>query len=153
MRRVGVQFTDEQEEMIKKMVEAGDLTGAQSFILDELQKEFGGSVEAAGKTFGGQLDILKNKLSDIKERIGGALLPVLTSLADRFNNLLDSPRVQALIDMVVTKLGEAGNWIITNLPLWEEKFTKWLGSIETWWNDKAKPALEDLQTFMDWLFL
>src|SRR5512138_1876374 len=31
LRRVGVQFTDEQEEMIKKMVEGGDLMKAQTF--------------------------------------------------------------------------------------------------------------------------
>ena len=43
------------------MVAAGNVMEAQKFILEELNREFGGSAEAAGKTFGGQLEILKNK--------------------------------------------------------------------------------------------
>lgn len=145
LRRVGVQFSDEQETMIKKMVESGNLMQAQTFILDELQKEFGGSAEAAGKTFAGQLEILKNKLSDIKERIGGALLPVLATLTEKFSNLIDSPKVQALIDTVVNKLAEAGNWIITNLPTWIDKFTEFSTNLSTWWNEDVKPILDALE--------
>lgn len=84
LRRVGVNFTDEQQKMIKAMVEAGDVAGAQAFILGELQTEFGGSAEAAGTTFAGQLDILKNSLSNVAEGIGMSLLPVGQKLIDNF---------------------------------------------------------------------
>ena len=80
LRRVGVQFTDSQQEMIKGLVESGDLMGAQKLILQELQVEFGGSAEAAGKTFGGQLTILKTKLGNVAEDIGANLLPQLLKL-------------------------------------------------------------------------
>jgi hypothetical protein len=122
LRRVGVQFSDEQETMIKKMVESGDLMKAQTYILDELQKEFGGSAKAAGATFGGQLEILKNKLSDVKENIGNALLPVLGTLADKFSKLIDSPQFKKVVDTVIKKLGELGTWIETNLPSWLQTF-------------------------------
>jgi hypothetical protein len=147
LRRVGVQFSDEQEEMIKKMVESGDLMKAQTFILDELQKEFGGSAKAAGETFGGQLEILKNKLSDIKENIGNALLPVLTNLADRFNKLIDSPLVQSLIDKAIGKLTELGNWVTTNLPLWEQEFDNFAKLVKEkgWWG-AIKEELGKLDT-------
>jgi hypothetical protein len=78
LRRVGVQFTEAQAAMIKKMQESGDLMGAQKVIMDELNKEFGGSAEAAGDTFAGQLEILQNALKNVAEEIGGKLLPILT---------------------------------------------------------------------------
>src|SRR3972149_11993329 len=76
LRRVGVNFTEDQQKMIESMVESGDLMGAQKFILQELQTEFGGSARAAGETFAGQLDILKNSLLNVAEGIGTALLPI-----------------------------------------------------------------------------
>lgn len=83
LRRVGVQFTDAQEEMIKKMVESGDVMGAQKLILKELETEFGNSAEMAGSTFAGKMDILTHKFDDMKEQVGTALLPVLTEFLDR----------------------------------------------------------------------
>lgn len=84
LQRVGVSFTDSQKEMIAALVEAGDLVGAQTIILDELQKEFGGSAEAAGATFAGQLDILKNSLSNVAEGIGAVLLPIAQDFLNNF---------------------------------------------------------------------
>lgn len=80
LSRVGVTFTDEQKKAIEAMVEMGDVAGAQTIILDELAKEFGGSAEAAGQTFAGQLDILKNSLDNVAEGVGMALLPILQDL-------------------------------------------------------------------------
>lgn len=58
------------------------LAEAQQIILGELQREFGGAAEAAGKTFAGQLDILRNRLGEVQEEIGGAVLPILQTLLD-----------------------------------------------------------------------
>jgi len=80
LRRVGVNFSDAQRDMIKSMVEAGDIMGAQKFILAELTKEFGGSAVAAGQTFAGAMDILKNRFSEVKEELGMKLIPVITKL-------------------------------------------------------------------------
>lgn len=78
LTRVGVTFTDEQKKMITEMQKAGDTAGAQKIILAELQKEFGGSAEAAGKTFGGQLNILKMELEGVAGSIISGLMPYLT---------------------------------------------------------------------------
>jgi len=83
LTRVGVQFTDEQKNVIESMVKMGDVAGAQKIILEELNKEFGGSAEAAGTTFAGQLDILRNRFDNIKEQVGTALIPVLSELMDK----------------------------------------------------------------------
>lgn len=95
LQRVGVSFTDEQKAMIESMVAAGDVMGAQKFILQELQTEFGGSAEAAGKTFAGQLDILKNRLSNVAEGIGSRLLPLGMQFLDRVVLPL-VPKIEAL---------------------------------------------------------
>jgi hypothetical protein len=92
LRRVGVQLTDEQETMVKSLMESGDIMGAQKVILGELTREFGGSAEAAGKTFPGQIEIAKNMLSDFKEGIGMQVIPILekfgTIALDAANNVL-----------------------------------------------------------------
>lgn len=80
LRRVGVQFTDDQEKMIKMMVESGDMAGAQKLILAELSKEFGGSAKAAGETMAGQLAILNTEFENVKEEAGTALMPVLKDM-------------------------------------------------------------------------
>jgi phage-related minor tail protein len=49
LTRVGVTFTAQQKEQIAAMVEAGDVAGAQTLILQELQREFGGAAKAAGR--------------------------------------------------------------------------------------------------------
>jgi hypothetical protein len=77
LTRVGVTFSDQEKEQIKTMMAHNDVAGAQAVMLKELQTEFGGSAKAAGQTFGGQLLILKNNLQDVKQQIGGALLPIL----------------------------------------------------------------------------
>lgn len=78
LSKVGVAFTQEQKDQIKVLVEAGDTMGAQKIILGELNTEFGGAAEAAGKTFGGQMAILSHQFDDVKQQIGDALLPVLS---------------------------------------------------------------------------
>ncbi len=80
LRRVGVNFNAQQTEQIKKMVESGNVIGAQNRILRELQTEFGGSAEAAGGTFAGSLVRLKNAIGDIQETIGELIVQYLTPI-------------------------------------------------------------------------
>lgn len=100
LQRVGVQFTKAQEGQVKALVAAGKTEEAQRVILKELQTEFGGAAKAAGKTFAGQLQILKNTLGNVQEEIGGALLPVLTKLAGAFVKVLADPKVKAGIKVI-----------------------------------------------------
>ena len=99
LRRVGVMLTDQQEEQIKTFMKAGQIQKAQAIILKELETEFGGLAVAMGKTFAGKLDILKNKFSDILEKVGGQLLPILGDLLDWVSNFIDQlgPAAPALL--------------------------------------------------------
>ncbi len=106
LRKVGVSLTEAQSAQIKKMMESGDLMGAQKIILKELATEFGGAARAAGGTFAGKLEIAKNAAGNVLEVIGGALLPILTDLAssaaDAFAFLQDSGAIDAFVKGIQT---------------------------------------------------
>jgi hypothetical protein len=71
LSRVGIQFTDDQKAVIESLVETGDVAGAQAVILDELERQFGGSAVAAGDTFVGALTQVKNAFGDLLENPAG----------------------------------------------------------------------------------
>ncbi len=86
LTRVGVTFTDAQKATIKSLQESGDLMGAQKIILAELSKEFGGSADAAGKTFAGALDRAKNAIGSISEAMVGPAVPIFTAALIKVSN-------------------------------------------------------------------
>lgn len=88
LQRVGVSFTEEQKALIQSLVDSGNVMEAQKVILAELQKEFGGSAEAAGETMAGQLAILNTEFGNLKEELGTAALPVLKELVGVAKDLM-----------------------------------------------------------------
>jgi hypothetical protein len=84
LSRVGVTFTEAQKKSIKAMVEHGNAAGAQKLILKELNKEFGGSAEAAGKTLPGQINILKESFSNFMGEVVAKVIPRLVALIGFF---------------------------------------------------------------------
>lgn len=68
LRKVGVDFTAAQRDMIRGMVAAGDVMGAQKAILEELEKSFGGaaaSMRSSWKGFWTDWGNLKEAVGDI----------------------------------------------------------------------------------------
>jgi len=78
LRRVGIQFTAEQERQIRTMQEAGDVAGAQAVMLAELERQFGGSAEAQATASGK----LATAWGNIQETLGEYLLPVFSEVAE-----------------------------------------------------------------------
>ena len=87
LRRVGVQLSDQQVDLVKKFTETGEIAKAQKIILGELETQFGGVAKAAGETFAGSLDKMKNASGDAAESLGKALAPILIPMANNFTNL------------------------------------------------------------------
>lgn len=77
LRRVGVQFTDSQEAQIKAMMAAGDVMGAQKIILGELETQFGGAAEAAGKSLPGAIERGRRAFEDLAQTIVEKITPIL----------------------------------------------------------------------------
>jgi len=88
LRRAGIQFTDDQEASIKNLVQSGKLEEAQLIILSELQKQVGGSAEAAAKAGMGPLQQLGIMWGNLRERIGGFVLNVVNKLVPVLKDLL-----------------------------------------------------------------
>ncbi|SDB04040.1 Phage-related minor tail protein [Desulfonatronum thiosulfatophilum] len=70
LSRAGVQFTEEQREMIKVLWESGDAAGAQAVILEELEGQFGGAAAAARNTYSGMREAAANAYGDMWEQLG-----------------------------------------------------------------------------------
>jgi len=81
LSRSGIQFSEEQKEVIKSLAESGRLAEAQSLILDELNSQYGGSAQAAAKADGG-LTQLANAFGDLQEQFGAILVDVLRPVID-----------------------------------------------------------------------
>jgi len=77
LRKVGVNFSTDQQSVIKKLVETGKTAEAQKLILKELATEFGGSAAAQATP----LDRLRVTYQNLLETIGGYLVPVLNDVA------------------------------------------------------------------------
>ena len=88
LRRVGVNFTQSQKDAIKAMMDMNDVAGAQAIILAELEKEFGGSAEAAGTTLAGKMQKAQNAVENFGEAIGNKLIPFLGQAAEAATTLL-----------------------------------------------------------------
>lgn len=124
LRKLGIQFTDQQKEQIKTMQEAGNVTGAQNVILGELAGKFGGAAAAMANTPFGQMKQLANQVSDVFEDMGialaGAMAPfvkltsgIVSSLAGMFGSFTSS--VGAWIDSVREPVAAAVAWWGTNV--------------------------------------
>ena len=78
LRKVGVNFSADQTDVIKKLVDTGKTAEAQKLILKELATEFGGSAAAQATP----LDRLRVTYQNLLETIGGYLVPVLNDVAE-----------------------------------------------------------------------
>ena len=90
LSRVGIQFTEDQKEMIRAMNDTGDVAGAQTVILKELERQFGGSAAAAGDAFTNMANTAKMMGQEFGEIIFDFLEPFIlrvTDLMKKFSEL------------------------------------------------------------------
>jgi hypothetical protein len=102
LSRSGIQFSADQKEVIKALAETGRLAEAQTIILNELEKQYGGSAEAAAQAGTGGLKQLQNSLGDLQEEFGAIIMEMLPPLIDmvkqvaqRFRDM--SPETKKLV--------------------------------------------------------
>ena len=88
MSRAGIQFSADQKEVIKALAESGDMAQAQSIILEELEKQYGGSAEAAAKAGTGGLKQLANAFGDLQEEFGKVIMDFMPPVIDGLKNML-----------------------------------------------------------------
>lgn len=107
LSRSGIQFSEDQKAVIKAFVETGQSAKAQAVILEELERQFGGSAEAARNTLGGSLKSLKNSFGDLLEgdAQGEGVKGAIASIND-LTDVLNDPAVKqgfaVIVDGAVT---------------------------------------------------
>jgi len=89
LRRVGVQLSDQQVDLVRKFTETGEVAEAQKIILGELETQFGGVAKAAGETMPGALDQMGNAVGDLGETLGESLAPAITETAKELTRLIE----------------------------------------------------------------
>ena len=88
LSRAGIQFSEDQKKVIKSMVEGNNLAGAQSVILDELEKQFGGAGAAAAAAGLGPFKQLWNTIGDVSESFGELIADAILPFVDKIRSVV-----------------------------------------------------------------
>lgn len=94
LARAGIVLSASQLKLIKRLEDSGNALGAQKLLLAQLEDRFGGAAAAAGKTLGGQLNVLRERFKDLA---GSGIALIAPSVA----------RAAAGLTGLVRKLSEA----------------------------------------------
>lgn len=110
LRRSGTIFTQEQQDLIKTLVESGNILEAQNIILTEVESQYGGAAEATANWS----ERLTLAFDNVKEALGATLTPAFEQFTQYLvNNVL--PTIQAFFAEDFPKLLEAGGRIVDKL--------------------------------------
>jgi hypothetical protein len=115
MSRAGVTFSEDQAKVIKALAQTGDLAGAQTLILAELEKQYGGQAQAAAEAGLGAMDQLSNAWGDLKEEVGAVVAELLPPITEFFRSMVTG--FQALPDPVQKSIVVLGLLTLTVGPL------------------------------------
>ena len=119
LRRSGIQFTADQEKLVKALVESGDVMGAQKVILAELNTQFGGRAASQADTYGGKIRALGHAWGTLQETLAEALIPVLGEVATELQKMFKDKAVMDGVKAFGTTLAEGFRslvGIVKNLP-------------------------------------
>ena len=148
LTRAGVYFTKEQTAQITAMTASGNKLGAQTIILDQFEKKYGGAA-AAGAT---AADHFKASTDNLRQSLGEKLLPVVANVEDGLAHF------GTKVEGVITALGEhndtdlakalgvpPGSTVVQDLDNVRDSLTTMVGQIKDAL-PAALPALKELGT-------
>lgn len=90
LSRSGIQFSKEQKAVIKSLAESNKLADAQTIILDELARQYGGAGEAAAKAGLGGFKQLQNSIGDLMEDFGAIIAQAILPFVDKIKTMIAS---------------------------------------------------------------
>lgn len=99
LQRAGVDFTDQQKQQIKTLVQSGKVLDAQKLILAEVESQVGGTAAAGATGF----DRMRVALGNAAEDLGGVLIPYV----ERFANFVID-KVVPVLEQFSVILGQRG---------------------------------------------
>lgn len=149
LSKSGIQFSEDQKDLIKTLVESGRQAEAQRVILSELERQFGGSAKAARETFGGAITGLNNAFGDLLESDTG-LNAARISIEDLTTTLSDpqvKAGVQELTGAIIGGFAGAASMIstVTNaIHFLAEEFAAWISGPAFGDIPRIEDALDDV---------
>ncbi len=134
LNRVGITFTAQQKEQITALTESGDVLGAQTIILAELEGQLGGTAEAAADTTAK----IGNAFKEVQESIGSVLLDALDDIAPELINIAESaegmaPLFAGAAKIIVAALKPIVGWLVL--------VADGVVAITSLWDESARAAL------------
>jgi hypothetical protein len=109
-RRIGISFSDSEEKVVKGMVDANNVMGAQQFMLAAIERQYGGTSAALMQTAKGADILRKRKLAGTMANIGAQLIPVKEQLMELADKMLEF--VNVILPPTIEFLKVAGPYII-----------------------------------------
>jgi hypothetical protein len=119
-KKMNLDFTPAQIKAAEEMTKGGRVVEAQKILLGELETQFGGSAEAAGKTFAGQIAIARERLTNFSGTMVEKSIPVMQSLGRVVNEHL-VPAFKSIVGWV------RDNVVPILRKLWEVGKETWQG--------------------------
>lgn len=101
LNRAGVTFTEQQKEQIRTLQESGDLVGAQTLILDELEQQVGGTAEASADSTAR----IAAGFGEVRESLGSGLIGAIDAAAPALLGVFES--LEGPLATVGDSLGQA----------------------------------------------
>lgn len=98
LRRVGVNFSEDQQNVIEKLVKTGNTLEAQKMILKELNTEFGGSAAAAAETYTGKMKQMENQIDGLKEKFGKTIADAIIPFATELGKIVSDEKTGKFFD-------------------------------------------------------
>lgn len=103
LREAGVSFSAGQTQAFRNLIQQGKIHEAQLILLDQLEKNYGGSAQLAARLGLGPTKQLMNAYGDLKEELGARLMPLqqkfthyLSDLVAKATDFVKIPTTQKL---------------------------------------------------------
>jgi len=151
LARYGVNIDGIKESMGK------GATDAQVYeaVLAKLNEQFGGEAAAQAQTYAGTQERLKNAMSDLGEKVGGIVLPALTSFAEGMIPVVDGlasgvEKVQAWIS-AVSQMPEVKSAVDAAGQAFAGA-QKWLSDFANVASQELGPALQEMWSALKDIF-
>ena len=110
LRSLNIMLSDATEEAINKMVEQGDVAGAQAIILKEVESRVGGMAERMGSEAPAAAKKLREEIGNLQEGIGGmisgAFMPLNVWLTKSIAGMNDMATMTNLLKLTTTDPGK-----------------------------------------------
>lgn len=111
LRRSGVSFTESERDLVRQMVETGDVAEAQTFILDKLAQQIGGAGVGAGGGVAGQADLLTENWALLLQELGrsgpgdaaSGMLAGIAGQLESLTNFFAEPTLNEQLDTLVNQ--------------------------------------------------